>query len=472
MLDGDSTRERTGQEMLQKFGLISVCVFALNLSGCGSDKSEEETQTAAFQDLALVLKVPAGFELDSFVESDVLDWSGRSGADVEIQMYESGDEFQPGDVVLLSLSDLPDMYDRFAAIPDGHPGTEELQFSSLLRGVRDRVASVGGRPAVMPFSCPTLVCAYRRDLLEGAGLKPPRTWDDYDTLVRTRGDWAPGLSVAEPLGPDDRMLGIAARTIAHSCPEGSVGVFFDLQTGSPLATHPGFARAIGQLKKIAPELGDSWAYTVADCRRELVEGRAAIGLMYEPVFADSETLSRAENAELGFCPLPGARQVYDRLLEDWKDVELNRPGLVGRDGLVIGVVRGDRTNNLAGLSLVAAVADRVMKSVDTRVRGVVADWQVDTVPDLLQPLTHKEARSYVAATVSSANTRSLIQTQPLPASARFTASLVEVLTPESLAKRTPEELGAALSSQWSAVIDELGKAEFLKKYRWSNGLTP
>jgi len=465
-------RERTGQQMLQKFGLISVCVFALVPGGCGSDKSEEETQAPAFQDLALVLKVPAGSELDSFVESDVLDWAGRSGADVEIQEYEPGDEFQAGDVIVLALSDLPSMYDRFAAIPDGQPGTEELQFSSLLRGVRDRIGSVGGRPAVMPLSCPTLVCAYRSDLLAAAGLKPPETWDDYHTLVRTLGDWAPGLSVAEPLGADDRMLGVAARTIAHSCPEGSVGVFFDLQTGNPLATNPGFARAIGQLKEIAPALGDSWAFRVEDCRRELLEGRAAIGLMYEPVFADSDTLSRAEKAELGFCPLPGARQVYDRLLEDWKDVELNRPGLVGQDGLIIGVVRGDRISNLAGLSLVAAVSDRVMKSVDTRVRGIVADWQVDTAPDLLQPLTHKEARSYVAATVSSADMRSLIQTQPLPTSTRFTASLAEVLTPDSLAKHTPEELGAALSSKWSAVIAEVGKADFLKTYRWSNGLSP
>ena len=458
--------------MPRMFERIAVTAMLLASCGCGSDESQETTSAPAFEGLSLVLKVPADSSLDTFIESDVLDWSGRSGADVDVQTYATGDEFQPGDIVVLPLAELPKMYEQLADIPEGQPGTDELQFSSLLRGVRDRIANAGGRPAVMPISCPTLVCAYRADLLEAAGLKPPETWDDYQRLVGSLEDWAPGLTVAEPLGAEDRMLGLAARAIAHSCPEGSVGLFFDLQKGTPLAANPGFVRALTQLKQVSPSLGKSWTYSVTDCRRELLQGRAALGFMYEPTFGDVESVARPETGELGFCPLPGAKQVHDRLLENWKNVELNRPGLVGRDGLAICVMKGDRTTNLAGLSLVAAVSDRVMKSVDTSVRGVVADWQVDTVPDLLRPLTHKEARSYVAASVACADTRSLVQCQPVPEQTRFASALAAVVTRETVASRTPEELGTDLSAKWSELIEELGPEEFLKKYRWCNGLTP
>lgn len=457
--------------MLQKFGMVTSGIAVLCVCGCSSDKGAEESQAPAFQDLALVLKVPADSKLGNYVESDVLDWSGRSGADVAIQTYAPGDEFQPGDVVVLALEDLAAMHGRLADIPEGQPGTAELDFSSLLRGVRDRIAGAGGRPAVMPLSCPTLVCAYRVDLLEASKLKPPQTWDDYHVLVEAISEWAPGLGVAEPLGPQDRMLGIAARAAAHSCPEGSVGLFFDLQTGKPNTANPGFTRALTKLKQIAPALGKSWEYSVADCRRELLAGRAAIGLMYEPSIATATPVARPETGELGFCRLPGTKQVHDRLLENWKDVELNQPGLVGRDGLVICVVKGDTTANLAGLSLVAAVSDRLMKSVDTKVRGIVAEWQSDTAPDLYQPLTHKEARGYVSASVSSVNTRSLIQSQPFPQQDRFARALSETITAESLSNDLPQQLGEDLSLKWSSIIEEIGSDTFLKTYRWCNGLS-
>ncbi len=455
-----------------KHQILAITFLALLLSGCGNDDATEEPQAAAFDGMLVQLRVPEGSDLSSFLESDVLDWSGRSGADVEFVEDSKLQDVQPGDLLVVRLSDVVELEGQLAVVPDGYPGLDELQWNTTLRGLRDRVAKRGSVPMVMPFSSPTLVCYYRKDLLDKASLEPPKTWNDYHTLIGMIDEWAPGLKVAEPLGPEARVAGFAARAMAYSHPEGSLSLFFDLTSGKPLVSSPGFVRAVEELKSAAPSLEDSWTLSIADCRRELLEGRAAIGFAFEPVLGADNEVQRGDGVELAFCPVPGSTKVYNRSLDEWKETDLNQPGLVGIDGLVACVVKGDTTAELAGFSLLTAVADRIMKSLDTPVRGVTAEWQVDAASDLFKPLTETEARSYVGATVKLSRSTNLVRHLPIPNGDAFSKVLAEVLSPESLAQKSANEIVSDLGKRWSELIEKHGKDAFVKSFRWNSGLKP
>ena len=87
----------------------------------------------------------------------------------------------------------------------------------------------------------------RRDLLEKAGLKPPRT---RGTNIR-RWSNRSSKSGAGTVGRRAVGTGIPCDAVSGPCAGGGEGaraafsVFFDIDTGEPLIDSPGFVRASG-----------------------------------------------------------------------------------------------------------------------------------------------------------------------------------------------------------------------------------
>src|SRR5580700_5235200 len=272
-----------GLGLLGCLGLVaSVCL--LTLPGCEDQPDKPRAPAHPFSGQTVTVAFPAGLGFGDSWRAALDEWSEQTGAKCKLAEYNRAagglKELPAGDVLVLPFADLP---------------------------------TISGRPTLVPISTPVLACYLRSDLLTKAGLKPPQTWDDYQTLLDTLPKWAPGLTAVEPWAPEFRSTVFLARALPDVMKPGNYSVYFDIDTGAPLIDSPGFARALetalAQVPKLSP---DSLKLGPAECRRLVFTGKAAMALAFESGRADEKPTERAAGEFLTFVRLPGVRQMYDR----------------------------------------------------------------------------------------------------------------------------------------------------------------
>ena len=69
------------------------------------------------------------------------------------------------------------------SVPDVSLEESQLDWIDVLLGLREKQCRTAGGPYLVPLSSPVLVCYYRADLLEKAGLKAPDSWQEYQNLL-------------------------------------------------------------------------------------------------------------------------------------------------------------------------------------------------------------------------------------------------------------------------------------------------
>src|SRR5580698_9820635 len=188
-----------------------VAIIAVGLCSTSGCEDEEATKAASaehtFTNETVTIAVPKGMGFLEGWKGLLDEWGEQTGAAYRLVEYEDGTaakkDLPTADLIILPFAEMGEFVaaDRLSLMPpvltSGDSATAWLDYFS---GLRERVLTIGGAPAIIPFSCPVLTCYYRRDLLEKAGKKPPRTWDEYQALVESLPSWAPGLSAAEPWG--------------------------------------------------------------------------------------------------------------------------------------------------------------------------------------------------------------------------------------------------------------------------------
>ncbi len=380
------------------------------------------------------------------------EWAEQTGAKCKLAEYNRAagglKELPAGDVLVLPFADLPtiDAAERLARIPEGtQAGESSSDWIDFFHGLRDRVLTISGRPTLVPISCPVLACYLRSDLLAKAGLKPPQTWDDYQTLLDTLPKWAPGLTAVEPWSPDFRSTVFLARALPDVMKPGNYSVYFDIDTGAPLIDSPGFARALetslAQVPKLSP---DSLKLGPAECRRLVFAGKAAMALSFESGRADEKPIERAAGVSLTFVRLPGVRQIYDRQTKAWEpppNGEINYATLAPIGGLALAVAKStpaDRAEaawnlvNFQGVERFQQALANVPKTVSRETQLAKAiDW---TGPDLRTD----EIYSYLGVTAESLRTANLSPELPVVGRAEFRRALLTASQPRWRKKRRPK----------------------------------
>ena len=515
---------------LFRYGLAQ-CVMVFCVCGCDSQATQTE-QDEPFAGVQFSVAVPDETGLLEAWQPIVDEWNARTGGQAQLQSFaietdgsssrsnaassaetDSGDSengetsTENGDdpkveAVAAQLSDsaaalvvfpLPlagELAGRslLAPLPRESLADEELNWTDVLPGLRERVCSPGGRPHIVPLSSPTLVLYYRRDLLQQAGLSPPATWDDYEELLKSLDQWAPGLTAVEPWGSEFRTTMFFTRAVSHASAPGSLSLFLNVDTGEPLIDSPGFARGLQQagraLDRMPTDVAD---YSPDDCRREILSGRAALAIAFEE-FRDGtdEPIERRDAAgssiSVGFAPLPGAVEAYSRTLNTWKQStggEVNRPAFTGFAGYCVGVSsKADPTQIRAALNLIGEIcftdapgANRETRSVcrESHVASASA-WYGDT-------LIGAEPDEYAYAVVESLRQRHAVLA--LPVARRQLLQIVSNRLGEWLAdetNRTAEPAAADTLSDihkdWTAAIDKTGRDRIMTGYRLSLGFSP
>ena len=464
---------------------LGLLTSLLALPGCEDKPEKAHVPVHPFAGQTVTVAFPAATGFGDAWRAALDEWGEQTGAKCSLAEYVRGPglkELPAADVVVLSYADLPavESGNRLARIPDTtQAGDVSAGWIDFFPGLRERVLTIAGRPTLVPISCPMLTCYLRADLLTKAGLKPPATWDDYQTLLDTLPKWAPGLTAVEPWGEDFRASLFLSRALSSVKKPGNYSVFFNIDTGAPLIDSPGFARAltqsVAQFAKLSP---DSIKLSPADCRRLMFSGRAAMALSYEPGRGDEKPIERAPGVALVFARLPGARHVYESNTKTWDtvaDADANHATLAPIGGLAIAVPKSTPPERAeAAWNLVTFLSvDRFQQALANVPKSVCRESQLAKAVDWIGPELHTdELYGYLAATSESLRTTNLSPELPVIGRAEFRRSLTEGITGALERKATPEAALKEVADRWNAISAGFGVERIRDSYRDCIGLSP
>ena len=469
---------------------LSSLMVCLLLCGCPDSKPQSATNTVTlpFKGQEVELLVPKALGLPTTWEVLIQEWSSQTGAAIRWTEYSSEEEstfgksLEPtsssgGRVVLFSLQRLSEL-DRHLTPLSSATGSD-LDLKDLFKGLRERVVSRERSPIAVPLAAPVLVCYYRRDLLKAAGLKPPVTGEDYQTLLDGLERWAPNLTAVEPLGPDHRAATFFARSLAFAKHPENYSVWFDLETGEPLVQTPGFVEALAAAQRAWKRMPSSInEMTPADCRRAVIEGRAALALAFEPSSAmeAASRVDRAPGIEIGLCRLPGSRRVFNRNSNRWETStagSLHSPGLCGTTGLAAGVtLPTSGSKDVAAWNLLTTLVGSEFESAwVTLPKTPCRESQVSTAPTWNNDgLTAEETSQYVDAVAQMLRDTQLVAELPLPRADELRAAAARCISRVLSDEIDPAAALATLQAEFNEIATSLGKDSVRAAYRRGLGL--
>lgn len=483
--------------------LLRTCLFIgglVCLAGCPQPAGDPASTTLPFQGQTIRIAVPQGWGFQDLWQDQLVEWGARTGARaelVEASMHDGSGPLLTGDarpqLMILPWTRRGELLaaKQLQVLPADLLETN-LEWDQLFQGLRERQAEIDIGPALVPISSPVLVCYYRSDLLEKAGLQPPETWDDYQKLLEQLGTWAPGLTAVEPWSPEFRATMFLARAIPFVKLSGHYSVFFNVEDGAPQIATPGFVRALEQtqaaLKHLAPEV---LTLDPVACRHQVLSGKAAlaIGLESGPAAAGltiGATIpstanappgpARADSIAIGFCRVPGTREVYNTTINDWAATENQVPNhvtLTGFGGLCAAIPSGT-TAEQAGAALNLLKTLLLDESTPFPPGAKSPCWETqaqDAATWTGKDLSGAEAGKYLGEVAKSLRSRQQISELPVLGHTEFRAALTKGLTAALEQKQPPSEALQSVASEWQSLLAKFGPAQVLTSYRSALGLS-
>ncbi len=485
--------------MIRQLRAGVLCFLLTCLAGCGgcgkteSENAEGEASRIPFAGKTLSVAVPRGLGLPTAWELPVNEWSDLTQADVRLDEYSLPDDSTafPGvlkkstsaangrpQVFLIPWSAVPELAasDRLQGIPEALEQREQLDWLDILQGLRTRAASVSRKPMLVPVSCPTLVLYFRQDLFEKAGLKPPGTWSEYQNLLETLDDWAPGLSAVEPWGESFRASLFLARAASVAKHPDQFSFCFNLSTGEPLIANPGFLESLKIAKAALAKMPeDVKTMTPADCRREILEGRAALAIAYET--DRGSAIPRGEDLQIGIRPLPGSTRVYNTSIDNW--VELNESNIhrvtyTGFTGWAFGVAAHlEPATERAAWEFVRYLAvDQLPASYPADVVSLCRESQAQQPSAWTGPqLTTVESQQYADTVAESLRNQQLVMELPVIGQSAFRGALTKGLTQAIAEDGNEAKILESVADEWRKIEQKLDRSKVVESYRRSLGLT-
>jgi multiple sugar transport system substrate-binding protein len=270
-----------------------------------------------------------------------------------------------------------------------------------------------------------------------------------------------------------------ARAVAYAKHPANYSLFFDITTGEPLIDGPGFVRALTEAQASLPQMPpEVLSYSAADCRREIVEGRAAMAIGYETAPAampksEIGQVQRPESMVIGCCRLPGSREVHNLVTSKWENRdEANTVTLAGFDGLCAGVSsHSSQAEQAAAWNFLATLAHDVNALPGGSKSPCREEHLTDPVPWVGAELSIAEGFEYLEAVAESLRDQDVVAELPVPARERFKGALAGGITRAFRSEETPEKALAGVAAEWKTLTEEAGQPGFTDLYRKALGLS-
>ena len=190
-----------------------------------------------------------------------------------------------------------------------------LQWDDVAPFFRDFSATYNGRIYTIPLDGDFQMVYYRSDLLDEAGLEPPKTWEDYLAIAKTfhgqdlngDGEADYGSCIAKKRNAQSYWMVISVAGGFLQSQGTGQGAFFDTEDMSPLFNNEAFGKALdiyAETTKYGPP--DEINLDVGDTRGLFTTGRCALSVDWGDIgtLAIDPATSKVQD-KVGAVILPG-----------------------------------------------------------------------------------------------------------------------------------------------------------------------
>lgn len=470
------------------FLLLPLLLLPLGCDSEVDDESQYEEVVVSFADEVVTILVPKDLEQITNWDAVLEEWAAQTMGTVEVVHYEGIDELlanydqkSPARNTVLffprtSFAELG-IRDLFQEIPETFLGPDDFNWQDMYDSLRDSVTEWNDDPSVIPIREPMLLLYYRSDLLEAAGKTPPQSWDDYQALLESLEEWAPGMSAVEPWGEESRSITFLAHALPYVKTSGNYSAFFDYKSGEPMIGSPGFVRGLQECRDVLSLLDpESAKMNSAQTLDEIREGRAAIAIGDAFPHTGSYTQdgsSEAEAIPISVVPIPGASSIFDPGRSAWQDLngKLNHVTLTGWEGLSVGILAAGRAEkNQAAWNFLRWM---MMSNPESCfVPGYRTSTRLSTSSKIWSPpFPHLDERSHVEATRFSLREAEVVPAVIIAHRDQFMNQLSQTVTKVLIEKSAePHEALQQLAQSWASLMEELGKEKVRLSYATGLGV--
>jgi multiple sugar transport system substrate-binding protein len=385
---------------------------------------------------------------------------------------------------------LEDLTDRVNADAD-------LEWDDVAPFFRDFSATYNGRIYTIPLDGDFQMVYYRSDLLDQAGLQPPKTWDDYLEIAKAfhgqdlNGDGKAdyGSCIAKKRNAQSYWMIISVAGGFLQSQGTAQGAFFNTDDMSPLFNNEALGKALDiyvETTKYGPP--DEINLDVGDTRGLFTTGRCALSLDWGDIgtLAIDPATSKVQD-KVGAVILPGSSQVLDRATGKLVDCDAERcPHAV--DGInhapfaAFGGWSG-AVNAGSADEVKAAVYDffsymsqpaQANEDVTIGITGF-NPYRVSQFENLdlwLQAgMSDAAAKNYLGAIADSLNNPNMVLDLRIPQNQRYEQIVLDTAIARLLAGEIDKAQAMAdIESGWNEITEELGSDEQLEAYKATLGI--
>jgi multiple sugar transport system substrate-binding protein len=376
-------------------------------------------------------------------------------------------------------------------------GDAALKWDDIGPFFRDFSASYNGKVYTIPLDGDFQMVYYRSDLLEQAGLQPPKTWDDYIAIAKAfqgkdldgdgTGDY--GSCIAKKRSAQSYWMILSVASAYIQSMGTSQGVFFDTETMAPLVNNDAFKAALTayvETTKYAPP--DEINLDVGDTRGLFTSGRCALTLDWGDIgtLAIDPATSKVAD-KVGAAVLPGSSQVLDRATGKLVAcTATNCPHAV--DGI-----------NHAPFAAFGGWSGAINAAKDQKVRDAAYDFlsymsqpeqanvdvtigktgfnpyrtsQFESMDLWLKAgMSEPAAKNYLGAIKDSLNSPNMVLDLRVPQNQRYEQVVLDTAVARLLAGEiNVDQAAAEIETGWNEITEELGKDAQLAAYRAALGI--
>jgi multiple sugar transport system substrate-binding protein len=383
-----------------------------------------------------------------------------------------------------------DLTDRVASDP-------AIEWEDIAPFFRDFSATYGGRIYTIPLDGDFHMGYYRTDLLEEAGLEPPKTWEEYLEVAEffhgkdLNGDGDPdyGSCISKKRAAQAYwfIYDLAASMIQT---QGTGhGAFFDLETMEPLVNNEAFAKAM-EIYKESTKYGppDELNLDVGPTRALFTSGRCALSLDWGDIGTlaiDPETSIVMDKT--GAIILPGSAEVLDRATGTLVPCDettcphategVNHAPFAAYGGWSGGINAGaDDLVKDAAYDFFSHMAQPAQANQDVTI-GKTGFNPYRTSQFLNRQawveagMSPQAASDYLGAIEASLASPNMVLDLRIPQNQRYQGVVLDQAVSQYLADElTLEEAMQQIYDGWEEITEELGREEQLEAYRATLGV--
>jgi multiple sugar transport system substrate-binding protein len=372
-----------------------------------------------------------------------------------------------------------------------------LEWDDVAPFFRDFSATYNGRIYTIPLDGDFQMVYYRSDLLDEAGLEPPRTWEDYIAIAKTfhgqdlngddKADYGSCIAKARNQQSYWFIISVAAGFL-QSQGTGQ-GAFFNTDDMSPLFNNEAVGKALdlyAETTQYGPP--DELNLNVGDTRGLFTSGRCALSLDWGDIgtLALDPATSKVQN-NVGAVILPGTSQVLDRETGKLVDCDAERcPHAV--DGI-----------NHAPFAAFGGWSGAINAGSSEEVKAAVYDFfsymsqpeqanedvtigrtgfnpyrtsQFENLDLWIKAgMSEAAAKDYLGAIADSLNSPNMVLDLRIPQNQRYEQIVLDTALHRMLAGEIDKAQAMAdIETGWNEITEELGQDEQLEAYKATLGI--